>query len=102
MVVFVLSRFILLVGVKAGDSMCNAKRPKNGYGVFDTPTPIRLHTLNFYVKKMLNMSLKLHKDTLCLRSIMHEIDPCEFAKIINEPNIIFVTTNRNWCIPPYI
>jgi hypothetical protein len=39
---------------------------------------------------------------LCLRSIVHEIDQRKFAKVINEADIVFVTTNKNRSRAPNI
>jgi hypothetical protein len=66
------------------------------------PTPIRFHTVNFCVKETLNMRLKLHKNVLSFKTVMHKINPCELDKIINKAYIIFVATNRYWGRPPNI
>jgi hypothetical protein len=75
---------------------------KIGYEVFDFPTPVRLHTLNFRVKESFYMSLELGKDLLCFSAIMHEVNLREFTKIINETDIVFITTNRDWGRTPDI
>jgi hypothetical protein len=100
---FSFSRPILLMSVRAGDMMDNAKRPKKlpvKFLIF--PSSVRLNTLNSHVKKALNMRLKLQKDVLCLISIVHEIDQRKFAKVINEADIVLVTTNKNRSRAPNI
>jgi hypothetical protein len=66
------------------------------------PTPVRLHTLNFRVKESFYVSLELGKDLLCFSAIMHEVNLHEFTKIINENDIVFITTNRDWGRTPDI
>jgi hypothetical protein len=91
------------VGVRARDLMGNAKDLKilvMKFLIF--PTPIRFHTVNFCVKETLNMRLKLHKNVLSFKTVMHKINPCELDKIINKAYIIFVATNRYWGRPPNI
>jgi hypothetical protein len=60
------------------------------------PTPVRLHTLNFCVKELFYVSLELGKDLLCFSAIMHEVNPRELTEIINETDVVFITTNRGW------
>jgi hypothetical protein len=48
------------------------------------------------------MRLKLQKDALGHRVIMHKVNPRKFAKVIYETDIIHVTTNRNWSRSPNI
>lgn len=59
------------------------------------PTPIGLYTFNLGVKEVFNMSLGYKENVVNISPIIHEIDPHEFVKIINETNIIFGTTNKN-------
>jgi hypothetical protein len=41
------------------------------------------------------MRLKHHKNVLCISSVIHKINPCEFAKVINKANVILKSTNKS-------
>jgi hypothetical protein len=66
------------------------------------PSPIGLDPLNFMIKKEFNMFLKFEKSILNFRFGMEEIDPREFAKIVNKTHIIFKPSNRSNCRTPNI
>jgi hypothetical protein len=34
--------------------------------------------------------------------LFNEINPCEFAKVINKTHVVVVSTNRSWGRPPFI
>jgi hypothetical protein len=40
------------------------------------------------------MGLELQEYMGCFRTAMHKIKPRKFTEIINEANIVFITTNR--------
>ena len=61
---------------------------------FISAAPIRLHSDNFAFKEMLNKSLKLMKKLKHFKFCAKEVNPCEFAVIINETHIILFTTKR--------
>jgi hypothetical protein len=48
------------------------------------------------------MGLELQKYTRSLRRIMDKINPRKFVEIINEANMVFITTNRCWSRSPNI
>ena len=103
MTVLAFNRPILLMRVRARNTMSNSKGMKECVMNFlMSPTPIRLDTLDFSIYEALNMSLELQKYTRSLRTIMHQIDPRKFIEIINEANIIFKTLNIWRCRAPNI
>jgi hypothetical protein len=84
------------VGVRTRDTMGNAKLEEKlmvKFLIF--PTPVRLDTFNFSVEEALHMHLKEHKNVLCISSVIHKINPCEFAKVINKANVILKSTNKS-------
>jgi hypothetical protein len=57
-------------------------------------TPVGLHSKNFSVKDMLNMSLEKINYFLNIRFVLKKIDPTMAAVVIHETNIIFVSTRE--------
>jgi hypothetical protein len=89
-----LSNAILLLSVRARDSMGNAIFLKilMQFVIF-TPT-IRLEGFDFCVKKQLNTVLKLKKDRLNIRFMFNEVNLCKTIVIIKEAHIILITIYR--------
>jgi hypothetical protein len=84
------------VGVRIRDTMGNAKLEEKLVVKFlILPTPIKLDTFYFSVEEALHMHLKEHKNVLCISSVIHKINPYEFAKVINKANVILKSTNRS-------
>jgi hypothetical protein len=75
--------------------MTNAKRSKKlVVHLLVFHTPVGLNIFDFNVKEALFMGLKGENNVLHISSINHKINPCEFCKVINKANIIFIATNR--------
>jgi hypothetical protein len=55
-------------------------------------TPVRLNNTDFSVKKTLYMGLENIEDILDIRFMFDDVDPAMATKIINETDIIFVST----------
>jgi hypothetical protein len=55
-------------------------------------TPVRLNSTDFSVKKTLYMGLENIEDILDIRFMFDDVDPAMMTKIINETDIIFVST----------
>jgi hypothetical protein len=84
------------VGVRARDTMGDVTLEEKlmvKFLIF--PVPIRLHTFYFSVEEVFNMRLKEHKNVLCISSVIHKINPCEFAKVINKANVILKSINKS-------
>jgi hypothetical protein len=61
-----------------------------------------LDSKNLLVKESHNEILEIKKILEHLRLVLEKIDPSEFAKIINEANIVFISTNGLTGRTPYI
>ena len=79
---------VLLMCVWAGDMMRDAYPSKEVIEFFIFTSPIRLHCNNFPTKRSLDKGLELLKFREYFRFMFQQIDPCEFAEIINEAKII--------------
>jgi hypothetical protein len=69
--------------------MCNTNFLKETIEFFIFTTPIiSLNSHNFHVKVEVNVFLKVEKNLINFRTILEQIYPSEFTKIINESYII--------------
>jgi hypothetical protein len=59
-----------------------------------SPPPVRLKCRDLLVKQSFNKILKLLEFMENFRFVLKQIDPSEFAKVINKINIIFISSNR--------
>jgi hypothetical protein len=78
--VLALNGAILLVGVWAGDPMCDSCILKIFMESAIFTSPIGLNNFNFLVKKQFNLFLELIKDGFNIGFGMKKINPCEFVK----------------------
>jgi hypothetical protein len=69
---------------------------------FILASPIGLHSNYFLIKFAFNKVHEIVKDIKDIRLLFDEMDPSEFAKIINEAHIIFVATYGYRCRTPNI
>jgi hypothetical protein len=97
MSVLCLSNSILLLSVRARDSMGNAIFLKILMQLVVFSPTIRLEGFNFCVKKQLNMFLKLKKDRLNIRFIFNEVNPSKATIIVKEAHIVLITVYRFYC-----
>jgi hypothetical protein len=65
-------------------------------------SPVRLNNKNLSIKLLFNKTLELLKLLKHLGFELDEINPCEFAKVVNEANIILLSADRFWCRTPDI
>jgi hypothetical protein len=97
MSVLCLSNSILLLSVRARDSMGNAIFLKILMQLVVFSPTIRLEGFDFCVKKQLNMFLKLKKDILNNRFMFNEVNPCKTTIIVKEAHIVLITVYRFYC-----
>jgi hypothetical protein len=80
---------ILLMSVRTGHMMGNAKTGEEGVKFSVLASPIRLVSKNLAVKLSLHNVLKILKFLKHFRLKLDEIDPSKFTIIINKADIIF-------------
>ena len=56
-------------------------------------TPIGLDSKNFPIKQSFNKVLEFLKFLENFRLVLKQVDPSEFAKVINKTDIIFISSN---------
>lgn len=95
MTVFALGRTVLLMRIGTGNVVFNSN-------ALLFPAPIRLHSFDFSICQAFNKVLEILKLGKNLRFVFKEIDPSEFAKVIDETNIINFIANRVYSRTPYI
>jgi hypothetical protein len=101
-VMFMLSSSILLVGVGARNLMRDTNGTKEGIKFLILPTPIRLNGNNLVIKLSLNKMLEFQKVFKHLGLRMKQINLSKFIIIIDEANIVFLTTKRINSSTPHI
>jgi hypothetical protein len=95
MSVFTLSRAILSMRMWAGHKMSNAHMFKKGTKVVIPPPSVGLHGQQFLIEESFNTSLEVLKFLKNFRFMFEQVNPCEFAKIIDKRNIVIVLSNRS-------
>lgn len=96
---FTFSESILLMIMGTRHMMSDANSLKKGVKFFIFCILISLHGNNLSIKKTFNKVLEIMETLKHLRFMAQEINPSEFAIIINEENIISVSPNQSWCRP---
>ena len=99
---FSLSGPVLLMSVGTGNKMRDADLRKKGVKFLILASPVSLHSDNLVVEQAFNKFLELVELLENFRFKLQKINPREFAKIINQAHIVFVTTKRIWCQSPNI
>jgi hypothetical protein len=87
MAMFSFSESILLMSVRTRNMVGDAR-------LLEKAPPVRLKCRDLLVKQSFNKILKLLEFMENFRFVLKQIDPSEFAKVINETNIIFISSNR--------
>jgi hypothetical protein len=93
MVMFAFGGAILLESIGTRNMVGDANIVKERMKLLIFSSPIGLDSKNFSVKKPLNKILKFSKNLKNFGLMLEQVDPCEFAKIINEAHIIFILSN---------
>ena len=99
---FPLVSSILLMCMWAGNKMSYADFFKEGMKFLILSTSISLHRNNFLVKESFDKILELMKSLKHIRFELEKINPSEFTIIINEADIIFISSNGTGCRAPNI
>jgi hypothetical protein len=99
---FPLNNSILLMCMRAGNKMSYADFFKEGMSILILSTPISLYRNNFSIKESFNKILELMKSLKHIRFELEKINPSEFTIIINEADIIFISSNGTGCRTPNI
>jgi hypothetical protein len=85
-----------------GNKMSYADFFKEGMRFLILSTPISLYRNNFSVKESFNKILEQMKSLKHIRFELEKINPSEFTIIINEADIIFISSNGTGCRTPNI
>jgi hypothetical protein len=93
MAMFAFSGTILLMSMRTGDMMSDAYFLEEAMEFFIFTTPISLHCNDFPIEFALNELLKVKEHLINFRMIFKQINPSEFAEIIN----IWNSHNRHVC-----
>jgi hypothetical protein len=99
---FPLDNSILLMCMPVGNKMSYADFFKEGMRFLILSTPISLYRNNFSVKESFNKILEQMKSLKHIRFELEKINPSEFTIIINEVDIIFISSNETRCRTPNI
>ena len=99
---FMLSRSILLMGVRARNMMGNANACEKWVQGLILPSQMGLNSSDFTIKLPLYHILEIMKTAKHFGLMTQQINPSKFAVIINKAHIITMPANRSWSQSPYI
>ena len=102
MTVFTLGNTVLLGGVRARNSVRDARALEVLMQPMILTAPVGLDGFNFSIQKELNMGLESIENLLDIRLMFKEINPAETRVVIDKTNTIIMTTSRSLGRAPYI
>jgi len=82
--------------------MRDAKTLDKGIKFLIFPSTISLRSHNFLIKHAFNKLLEIMEPLKDFRFMAQQIDPCEFAIVINETNIKVILANKSGSRSPHI